>query len=149
MTTDSHDHFVGLALGEAQASYDAGNIAVGCVIVRDGAVIGRGQNRVGVSGDPTDHAEVDAIRDACRATGASDLAGATLYTTCEPCPMCLGAMHYAGIGTLVLGARHRKLGMRNLGDYSVERLLELMKSGMKLVTGVREPDCETMRRKSL
>ena len=132
-----HDRFMGLALRQAQEASDIGNVTVGCVIVRDGEVIGHGQNRVGTSGDPTDHAEVAAIRDACRTAGSSDLAGATLYTTTEPCPMCLGAIHVAGIGLTIFG------------DYSVEKVTELLKSDMTVVTGILEPDCEEMRRRSL
>jgi tRNA(Arg) A34 adenosine deaminase TadA len=67
----------------------------GCVIVKDGRVIGRGNNRVTSSNDPTAHAEVVAIREACRALGSFQLEGCTLYTSCEPCPMCLGAIYWA------------------------------------------------------
>src|SRR6185295_4300380 len=69
----------------------------GCVIVKGGAVVGRGTNRVTSSLDPTAHAEVVAIRDACRALGTFELAGCELYTSCEPCPMCLAAAYWARI----------------------------------------------------
>ncbi len=65
------------------------------LIVRDGAVIARGVNRVTASNDPTAHAEVVAIRAACEALGQFHLDGCVLYTTCEPCPMCLGAIYWA------------------------------------------------------
>lgn len=67
----------------------------GCVIVKDGRIIGRGNNRVTSTNDPTAHAEVVAIRDACHAIGSFQLEGCTLYTSCEPCPMCLGAIYWA------------------------------------------------------
>jgi tRNA(Arg) A34 adenosine deaminase TadA len=67
----------------------------GAVIVRDGAIIAEGWNRVTSSNDPTAHAEVVAIRDACRALGAFSLAGCEIYTSCEPCPMCLAAIYWA------------------------------------------------------
>ncbi|HRP00145.1 MAG TPA: nucleoside deaminase [Flavobacteriales bacterium] len=67
----------------------------GCVIVKDGRIIGRGNNRVTSTNDPTAHAEVVAIRDACQALGSFQLEGCTLYTSCEPCPMCLGAIYWA------------------------------------------------------
>jgi guanine deaminase len=67
----------------------------GCVIVRDGEVLGEGYNRVLETGDPTAHAEVVAIRAACQAVGDHQLHGATLYASCEPCPMCLGAIYWA------------------------------------------------------
>lgn len=67
----------------------------GCVIVRDGVIVGRGNNQVTSSNDPTAHAEVVAIRDACRQLGTFQLAGCEVYTSCEPCPMCLGALYWA------------------------------------------------------
>ena len=67
----------------------------GCVIVKDGAIVGRGNNRVTSSNDPTAHAEVVAIRAACTALGDFQLTGCVLYTSCEPCPMCLGAIYWA------------------------------------------------------
>jgi len=69
----------------------------GCVIVRDGTVIGRGNNQVTSQCDPTAHAEVTAIRDACKQLGTFSLEGAVLYTSCEPCPMCLSAIYWARI----------------------------------------------------
>ncbi|MFT4204818.1 MAG: nucleoside deaminase [Chitinophagaceae bacterium] len=67
----------------------------GCVIVKDGSVVGRGWNSVLATHDPTAHAEVMAIRDACQRLGTFQLAGCDLYTSCEPCPMCLGAIYWA------------------------------------------------------
>ena len=67
----------------------------GCVIVRDGQIIARGYNQVTAANDPTAHAEVDAIRKACAALGTFQLDGCDLYTSCEPCPMCLGAIYWA------------------------------------------------------
>ena len=67
----------------------------GCVIVKDGTIIGRGNNRVTSSNDPTAHAEVVAIREACHSLNSFQLAGCELYTSCEPCPMCLGAIYWA------------------------------------------------------
>lgn len=67
----------------------------GCVIVRDGEVIGEGNNSVTSLNDPTAHAEVIAIRESCRALGTFQLDGCVIYTSCEPCPMCLGAIYWA------------------------------------------------------
>lgn len=69
----------------------------GAVVVMDGKVIGRGGNRVSSTNDPTAHAEIVAIRDACRNINNFDLAGAVIYATCEPCPMCLSAIYWANI----------------------------------------------------
>jgi guanine deaminase len=67
----------------------------GCVVVKDGKVIGIGSNSVLETNDPTAHAEIVAIRDACKNLGHFQLEGCEIYTTCEPCPMCLGAIYWA------------------------------------------------------
>ena len=67
----------------------------GAIVVKDGEIIGRGNNKVAALNDPTAHAEVMAIREACRHLGHFQLEGCTLYTSCEPCPMCLGAIYWA------------------------------------------------------
>jgi tRNA(Arg) A34 adenosine deaminase TadA len=67
----------------------------GCVIVKEGAIVGKGYNQVTSTNDPTAHAEVVAIREACANLGAWQLTGCDLYTSCEPCPMCLGAIYWA------------------------------------------------------
>ncbi len=67
----------------------------GCVIVKDDIIIGRGNNKVTSTNDPTAHAEVDAIRDACKNIGTFQLDDCEIYTSCEPCPMCLGAIYWA------------------------------------------------------
>ncbi len=76
----------------------------GCVIVKDGQVVGRGNNRVTSTNDPTAHAEVVAIREACKTLGDFQLSGCTLYTSCEPCPMCLGAIYWARPDRIVFAA---------------------------------------------
>lgn len=72
----------------------------GAVVVRDGKVIARSANKVTASNDPTAHAEVSAIRIACRKLGTFDLSGCVIYTSCEPCPMCLGAIYWSRIETI-------------------------------------------------
>ena len=67
----------------------------GCVIVKDDEIIGRGNNKVSSTNDPTAHAEVTAIRDACKNLGSFQLDDCEIYTSCEPCPMCLGAIYWA------------------------------------------------------
>ncbi|MGJ8633947.1 MAG: nucleoside deaminase [Luteolibacter sp.] len=75
----------------------------GAVIVRDGKIIGEGANRVLGTNDPTAHGEVVAIRDACEKSGTFSLEGCEIYTTGQPCPMCLGAIHWARIGAIYYG----------------------------------------------
>ena len=67
----------------------------GCVVVKDGVIVGEGSNQVTSTNDPTAHAEVVAVRDACRNLGSFQLTGCIVYTSCEPCPMCLGAIYWA------------------------------------------------------
>ena len=81
----------------------AGGGPFGAVVVQDGRIVGEGRNDVVPGRDPTLHAEIVAIRAACAALGTHDLAGATLFTSCEPCPMCLGAASWARIGLIVFG----------------------------------------------
>lgn len=91
------DPFASAALHEALASVDDGGGPFGAVVVRGDRIVGRGRNRVVPAADPTAHAEVEAIRAACRALGTHVLDGCTLYASCEPCPMCLGAALWARV----------------------------------------------------
>jgi tRNA(Arg) A34 adenosine deaminase TadA len=96
--------FLRLAIGAAREAIATGQSPFGSVIVRGGTVVAIAHNTVWRDTDPTAHAEVNCIRAAARALGAIDLAGCTLYATCEPCPMCLAAIHWAKIGRVVFGA---------------------------------------------
>jgi tRNA(adenine34) deaminase len=98
------------ALAEAQAAAEAGEVPVGAVVVRNGEVIGRGQNRVLRDLDPTSHAEIVAVRDAARALGNYRLNDCELYATLEPCSMCAGAMIHARLGRLIYAASDPKAG---------------------------------------
>ncbi len=104
----THTDYMNEAIKEAYEgthAHDGGPF--GTVIVKDGAIVGRGHNRVLARHDPTCHGEMEAIRDACANLGTHDLSGCTLYTTAEPCPMCLGATLWSNIRTLYYGC-HRK-----------------------------------------
>lgn len=98
------------ALAEARLAAVAGEVPIGAVVVREGAIVARGQNRVLRDVDPTAHAEIDAIRKAAAAVGNYRLAGCTLYVTLEPCAMCAGAMIHARIDRLVFAAADPKTG---------------------------------------
>ena len=87
--------FIKQAIELAAANVAQGGGPFGAVVVRDGVVIATGVNRVTHSNDPTAHAEVVAIREACRVLGDFQLSGCELYSSCEPCPMCLGAIFWA------------------------------------------------------
>lgn len=105
-----HDAAMALALDEARAAMDHGDVPVGAVVLRDGSVVARGRNRREVDGDPTAHAEVVALRAAAVATGSWRLDGCTLVVTLEPCTMCAGAIVLARVPTVVFGADDPKAG---------------------------------------
>ena len=98
------------ALREARAAAQDGDVPVGCFIVRDGQIVGRGRNRVEADHDPTAHAEIAAIREAVRAVGRERLTGCTMYVTLEPCSMCAGAIVLARVDRLVIAASDPKTG---------------------------------------
>jgi tRNA(adenine34) deaminase len=98
------------ALAEARAGGDAGEVPVGAVVLLNGEVIGRGQNRVLRDTDPTAHAEIVAMRAAARHLGNYRLTGCELYVTLEPCAMCAGAMIHARIQRLVYATTDPKAG---------------------------------------
>lgn len=113
--------FMKLAVEEAEkgiASNEGGPF--GCVIVKNGEVVGKGHNQVVKNSDPTCHGEMMAIRDACRKTGNFDLSGCELYTTGEPCPMCFGAILWANISKVFYGCNIKdteKIGFRDRRFY--------------------------------
>ena len=98
------------ALDEARAAAEAGEVPIGAVVLRDGEMVARGQNRVLRDMDPTAHAEMVALRAAARALGNYRLNGCTLYVTLEPCAMCAGAMIHARLERLVMAAADAKTG---------------------------------------
>ena len=103
-------HFMRLALAEAQAAAQAGEVPVGAVVVKDGRVIATGRNAPINGHDPTAHAEIQALRAAAQALGNYRLEGCTLYVTLEPCSMCSGAMLHARLSRVVFGAPDPKTG---------------------------------------
>jgi len=88
----------------------------GCVIVKDGHVIGKGNNQVISTHDATAHAEIVAIRDACRKLNSHQLEGCTIYTSCEPCPMCLGAIYWARPDRIVYACTREDAASINFDD---------------------------------
>lgn len=96
-------HFMELAIKLSDENVDNGGGPFGAVIVRDNEIIATGTNRVVPNTDPTAHAEVTAIRNACQKLGTFKLAGCTVYSSCEPCPMCLSALYWAGVDRICYG----------------------------------------------
>ena len=106
-----HEAYMRLALALAETAAGHGDVPVGCVIAdADGIVIGKGRNRRKENCDATAHAEIEAIREACRTRGSWQLNDCVLYVTLEPCPMCAGAIINARIPKVVFGTREENTG---------------------------------------
>ena len=140
------ERWMRVALDEARDAYARGDWPTGAVLVRDGLRLATGQNRQNTRGDPTLHAETDALRAAFVEHGPTSTAGATLYCTMEPCPMCAGALKLAGIGRLVLALRHATLRRTDLGSYSIEAFCAMTDWHPALTDGVHEPEYLALRR---
>ncbi|GAF38268.1 tRNA-specific adenosine-34 deaminase [Agrilactobacillus composti DSM 18527 = JCM 14202] len=111
------ENYMKLSAQEAESNLKTGDGGpFGCVIVKDGEIIAQAHNQVLVDHDPTAHAEITAIRQATRKLGTHDLTGAVVYTSCYPCPMCLGAIIWANIKTVYYGNTAKdaaKIGFRD------------------------------------
>ena len=116
--------FMKIAIDEARNGINAGHGGpFGCVIVRNGKIIGKGHNEVVKNTDPTCHGEMMAIHNACKTIGSFDLSGCELYTTAEPCPMCRGAILWANISKVYYGCNISDtdaIGFRDKDFYSNE-----------------------------
>ena len=131
------DRFMRLALAEAQKALAADEIPVGCVIVSQGQVIGRGHNLTETLSDVTAHAEMQAITAAAQTVGGKSLPDATLYVTVEPCPMCAGAIGWAQISRIVYGAPDPKRGYRTYAP-------RVFHPKAAVTAGVLEDECRTL-----
>lgn len=129
------------AIELAQEAVTSGDVPVGCVIVKDGKIVGEGRNRREACGDATAHAEVEAIRAACQTLGSWRLHECTMYVTLEPCPMCAGAIINSRIHTLRYGAKDEKAGACT----SVLNLFEeRFNHKPRIYQGLMEKECETL-----
>jgi len=133
-----HDEFMRQALALAEEAQALGEVPVGAVVVLGNQVVGRGRNSPIAQNDPTAHAEMLAIREACARAGNYRLDGATLYSTLEPCVMCAGALVAARVETLVFAARDLRFG----GVRSKFRLADsdLLNHRVDIVEGVLAAD---------
>ena len=100
----------------------------GAVVVKEGQIIGESSNSVFRDHDPTAHAEVQAIRDACKRQQVHSLEGAVLYCSCEPCPMCFSAVHYANIDKVYYGAYHKDA--HEIAGFGVDKLYKELKAAL-------------------
>ncbi len=138
------ERYMRRALALARAAAARGDVPVGALVVQGGRVVGEGANRREVDADPVAHAEVVALREACRAAGRWRVDGATLYVTLEPCPMCAGALVNARVGRLVYGAPDPKAGAAR----SLYRICDdgRLNHRMEVVSGVLAEPCAAVLR---
>lgn len=120
-----NEDFMRRAIELAVENVNNGGGPFGAVVVRNGEIVSTGVNRVTDSNDPTAHAEVNAIRAACTKLGTFNLAGCVIYSSCEPCPMCLGAIYWAHIDKIYYGANQHDAAAINFDDSFIYRELEL------------------------
>ena len=142
--TDDYAALMRRALALAREAADAGEVPVGAVVVQDGVVVGEGRNQPITTSDPTAHAEIVAMRAAAAAAHNYRLSGATLVVTLEPCPMCVGAMVHARIGTVVYGAPEPRTGA--LGSAVAAHERPGLNHRLTVVGGVLEDECGELMR---
>lgn len=133
-----------LAIDKSRAGIAAGQSPFGCAIARDGRVLSCAHNTVVLTTDITAHAEVNAIREACRAVGDIFLDGAIVATTCEPCPMCMAALHWARVDTVYYGATIADADTAGFNELQLPaaELLRLGGSSLKLVPQLLPEECK-------
>lgn len=112
------------AIRLANESVKNGGGPFGAVVVKDGEIVAGSANSVTVDNDPTAHAEVNAIRKACRKLGTFDLTGCTIYTSCEPCPMCLGAIYWAHLDCIYYANNRKDAAEIDFDDDFIYKELE-------------------------
>ncbi|HET9332691.1 MAG TPA: tRNA adenosine(34) deaminase TadA [Gemmatimonadota bacterium] len=142
--TDPHQRWMELALEEARAARDQGDVPVGAVAISGERLIGRGRNRTEELQDPVAHAEIFALREAARALGSWRLPGVTLYSTLEPCAMCSGASVLARIERLVYGADDPKAGMS--GSLATLPQDPRLNHRVEIVRGILADECGELLR---
>ena len=135
------------AIRLANESVATGGGPFGAVIVKDGEIVAASSNSVTIDNDPTAHAEVNAIRQACRKLGSFDLSGCVIYTSCEPCPMCLGAIYWAGIDRIYYGNPRADAAAINFDDNFIYEELskELPERAIPILPLLGEEALETFR----
>ena len=135
-----------LAIEKTRAGIAAGQSPFGCAIARDGRLLSCSHNTVVITTDITAHAEVNAVREACREVGDIFLAGAIAATTCEPCPMCTAALHWARVDTVYYGATIADADEAGFNELQLPaaKLLKLGRSTLKLVPHVLPAECKEL-----
>lgn len=143
----SREDFMREAIALSKESVENDGGPFGAVIVKDGEIIARGSNSVTILNDPTAHAEVTAIRQACDSVQDFKLEGCDLYTSCEPCPMCLGAAYWAGIRTVYYGNNQDDAAKIGFDDQFIYDEIDLApeQRKMKSINILRDEALEVFR----
>ena len=140
--TSIHEKYMKEALKQAKKALDLGEVPIGCVIVHEGKIIGRGYNRRNTDKSTLSHAEITAIKKASKVIGDWRLEDCTLYVTLEPCQMCSGAIVQARIPTVVMGCMNPKAGCAG----SIINILDMPEFNHQVHTirGILEEECSQM-----
>jgi len=143
---DREQHFMSLAIAKTREGIVSGQSPFGAVIVREGAVVAATHNTVWRDLDPTAHAEVNCIRSAAKALAAIDLSGCEMFSTCEPCPMCLAAIHWAKIDRVVYGATINDAAAAGFCELHVDArfLAEMGRSPLRVEGGLLHEECAAL-----
>jgi len=145
--TEQDKTFMREAIRLADESVKNGGGPFGAVIVKDGEIVAGCANSVTIDNDPTAHAEVNTIRQACRKLGTFDLSDCVIYTSCEPCPMCLGAIYWARIKRVYYGNTKKDAADIDFADDFIYRELELHKENrsVPLISLLRDEAIKTFK----
>jgi len=135
-----------LAIEKTRAGFAAGNSPFGCAIAQGDQVVATAHNTVLTTIDSTAHAEVNAIRAGCKHTGKIFLEGAMVATTCEPCPMCMAALHWARVDTVYFGATVQDAADAGFNELYIDaaQILSMGGSKVKLIGGVLAEECRKL-----
>lgn len=142
----SDEKFMRVAIEEARRGVSRGHSPFGCAIVKGGEVVAAAHNVVWGTLDPTAHAEVNAIRRAAAELRTIDLSGCTLYTTCEPCPMCLAATHWARVDRCVYGATIADAADAGFNELDIDavKMVQMGGSKLKVESGLLREECREL-----
>lgn len=145
--TEQDREFMREAIQLANESVKNGGGPFGAVVVKDGKVVAGSSNSVTIDNDPTAHAEVNTIRKACSKLGTFDLSGCTIYTSCEPCPMCLGAIYWSRIGRIFYGNNRKDARAIDFADDFIYEELDkpMDERTVPIIPLLRDEAMETFR----
>lgn len=141
---DFQPEYMELAAKLAFDNVDAGGGPFGAVIVRNGEVISMGVNSVTILNDPTAHAEINAIRNACSALSSFNLPGCVVYSSCEPCPMCMSALYWAGVKKIFYGNTQKDAEAIDFHDKFIYDEIELPPARRR-IPGIKVDNSQTLK----